>query len=332
MDEVDDDTLSAEDALKLVSLARRVPRFQGGLQLTSKGGLDSSDLADVQRYRFACAQLSRCSPSMLGLSMFPPDTSILTEAQKEEILNTVVRPLDGPPTAWQRRRGSGANQNCGVVGTQRRTFGVELDDKYRVVGRSEMPAALRALGERLLSYCRSRDWPYALQNDLATHVSCFEQAYVQRYVPGEQSATLGFHFDSFSTFGELIVGVTLQGEGELLLRKCGPQDAGDFVRRPAETLASPRTLRMPLRPLGFYALCGLARYDLKHAIVCPDCGPERISITFRTVNWSKVRRERSEGQPMLPPSVACKRIKKQNSSAEEATSAAGEPGSQIVNA
>ena len=45
------------------------------------------------------------------------------------------------------------------------------------------------------------------------------QAYIQRYVPGEPSATMGFHIDSPTTFGELIVGVTLQGSAQLLLSK-----------------------------------------------------------------------------------------------------------------
>ena len=56
----------------------------------------------------------------------------------------------------------------------------------------------------------------------------FDQVYIQRYVPGTVSETLGFHVDSFSQFGELIVcGVTLSGSCDFLLRKT---KAEDFVK------------------------------------------------------------------------------------------------------
>ena len=53
--------------------------------------------------------------------------------------------------------------------------------------------------------------------------------------------------------------------------------------------ASERHLCTELAPLSVYAMSGLARYDLRHAVVAHGEG-ERISVTFRSVNWDRVRR------------------------------------------
>ena len=166
---------------------------------------------------------------------------------------------------------------------QRKTFGVELDGAYRVVGRTEMPPLLRELGERVLECCLAEAWEYS-RSDVSA-AGPFEQAYVQRYMPGERSATLGFHFDSVRSFGELICGVTLCGSGTLLLSKTSGSEFIDV----GAAAASERHLCTELAPLSVYAMSGLARYDLRHAVVAHGDG-ERISVTFRSVNWDRVRR------------------------------------------
>jgi hypothetical protein len=179
-----------------------------------------------------------------------------------------------------------------------------------VIERSEMPPLLEALGERLLKRCASSEWPFSRCADAAVLCgSGFEQAYVQRYVPGTSSATLGFHFDSFGSFGELIVGVTLVGSAHLLLRKCGPHQSGDFVKDPAATMDDTRSLCLPLAPLAAYALTGISRFDLKHAVVS-DGSSERLSVTFRQVKWDRVRPQRPlrrRARELSPPSTSKRR-------------------------
>jgi len=296
-----------EDAQQLANVTRRARNFQGGVLMTEKGGIvDPADLAIVAKYRQLCTALQSADATQLGFRSWDADTSVLTQEQADAIITEVIRPLDNEPSGWQRRGSSSSElAQSGVPGTQRRTFGVELDCKYRVVARSEMPPLLRELGERLLKRCAACEWPYSRGGDASVlaPVAGFEQAYIQRYVPGQPSATLGFHFDSFGSFGELIVGVTLAGSARLLLRKCGPAQSGDFVREPATVLSEPRTFSAPLAPLAAYAITGLSRYDLKHAVV-NDTDTERLSVTFRTVNWRTARSpkpRRAAEAPSSPP-------------------------------
>ena len=292
-----------EDAQDLARIARSVRNYQGGVLLTEKGGVsDPADVAVVHKYRQLCTALHGSDAALLGFRAWEADADVLTQEQADSIISEVVVPLDGPPSGWQRR-GSSKSVD-GVAGTSRKTFGVELDGKYRVVERSDMPPLLRELGERLRARCADCEWPYSRCSNSAALTSAeFEQAYIQRYVPGQPSATLGFHFDSFGSFGELIVGVTLVGSAQLLLRKCGPAMSGDFVSQPASVAADPRTFAHALAPLGAYALTGLCRYDLKHAVV-NDGATERISVTFRSVNWKKAsvpKALKSENEAATPP-------------------------------
>jgi len=300
-----------QDASELARAMRAARNYQGGVLLTEKGGVtEPDDIEAVAKYRRLCTHLADAQPELLGYRSWGPDAEVLTAAEAVAIMDEVIRPLD-EGQCWQRR-GSSSSQNMvsGVPGTQRRTFGVELDCKYRVIERSEMPPLLAALGERLLKRCASSEWPFSRCADAAVLCgSGFEQAYVQRYVPGTSSATLGFHFDSFGSFGELIVGVTLVGSAHLLLRKCGPHQSGDFVKDPAATMDDTRSLCLPLAPLAAYALTGISRFDLKHAVVS-DGSSERLSVTFRQVKWDRVRPQRPlrrRARELSPPSTSKRR-------------------------
>mmetsp|Transcript_41484 Transcript_41484/g.109422 ORF Transcript_41484/g.109422 Transcript_41484/m.109422 type:complete len:320 (-) Transcript_41484:107-1066(-) len=285
-----------DEADALSRIVRGARNYQGGVLLSEKGGVSNpDDIAVVNKYRQVCRSLCSADANLLGFKTWAADPTILTQAQADEIIQEVVNPLDGLPGGWQRRGSS--KREHGVPGTKRKTFGVELDGKYRVTQRTDLPLLLRELGDRLMSRCASCVWPYSRSNNVHMLTAApFEQAYIQRYVPGDPSATLGFHFDSFGSFGELIVGVTLVGSAQLLLRKCGSSMSGDFIEQSSTVMADPRTLVVPLQPLTSYALTGVARYDLKHAIVNTG-STERISVTFRSVSWRKV----SVPRPMSSP-------------------------------
>ena len=166
---------------------------------------------------------------------------------------------------WQRRSAGSRGPSSGVLETQRKTIGCELASDYAIIGRSEVPGPLRELGERLARFCAQHEWPYSHtaigggSDGAAQHTMGFDQVYIQRYVPGTVSETLGFHFDSFSQFGELICGVTLSGSCDFLLRKT---KADNFVKDVPRVLQAPNTLAIRQAPLCFYAMTG---------IVSPGC-------------------------------------------------------------
>jgi len=169
-------------------------------------------------------------------------------------------------TDWEER--------TGLPGTRRRNFGVAMDpaDNYRPRATCTLPPVLAALGARLLGFCKAQPWPAACSDIGATPP--FVQAYVQRYVPGE---TLGFHFDERPTYAELIVGLSVCGEGRLLL---GHTNGSKEVTPRA--LQQPNVRAVALPPGSLYCLTGMSRYDLRHAVV-QDGAAERISITFRAL-------------------------------------------------
>jgi alkylated DNA repair dioxygenase AlkB len=169
-------------------------------------------------------------------------------------------------TDWEER--------TGLPGTRRRNFGVAMDpaDNYRPRATSPLPPVLAALGARLLGFCKAQLWPTACSDIRAT--PAFVQAYVQRYVPGE---TLGFHFDERPTYAELIVGLSVCGQGRLLL---GHTNGSKEVAPRALQQTNVRAIDLP--PGSLYCLTGMSRYDLRHAIV-HDGDAERISITFRAL-------------------------------------------------
>lgn len=302
------DDLDVNEALTLAACCRVARNYQGGVLLSEKGGAvrSEADQVVVGKYRALCRSgLASADVSQLGFVLLsqPEAAELVSRDQADAILRDVVQPLD-TDGGWQRRNGRGGSSvgaGEGVPGTQRKTFGAELDCKYRVTEMSSMPPLLDALGARILSFCRSRRWPFS-RGMVAPAGAHFDQAYIQRYVPGEPSSTLGFHYDSFGSFGELICGVTLTGSALLLLRKnCGPADVGDFVNRPQSTMADPRTHCVRLTPLSIYCMTGLSRYDLRHAVVCDHPTEERISITFRIVDWSRAKLPRELRAATLPP-------------------------------
>ena len=285
--------LAPESAKRLAQIAGRVGRVQGGPRLTAKReghprGVEPAEMPLIEHYkRLRRTALDSVPPELLGFHSFAPTDDVLTQAEADEILAEVVDVLDRTH-AWQRRSADSRVPGSGVAGTQRKTFGCELagaDERYKVIGRSEVPPPLRALGDRLLRFCRAREWPYS-HSDVHGQCTGFDQVYVQRYTPHTRSGTLGFHFDSFSQFEELICGVTLKGSCDLLLRKTGGASHDFLPDAPPAAAHTPQTLAVPQRPLSFYAMTGMARFDLQHAVAVTG-EHERISITFRTVAQSQ---------------------------------------------
>jgi len=280
---------SRNDGEILAGLASRVGRAQQGVALSRATDANSTpqEVNIALRYKDLLEQLhTLTSPELLGLHAFEPDAfgrvgafDVLTCRQRDALVNDVVKVLD-ESGGWQCRGADSRVPGSGFAGTQRRTFGVELSSDYKVVGRSEMPPPVRELGERLLAFCCAQEWPYS-HSDVAATAS-FDQVYLQRYKPGDPaSETMGYHFDSMSLFDELIVGVTLTGSGHLLLKRTN--GGGDTIEDADGELQSPRTLKIPLKPLTFYALTGMSRYHLRHAVVCCGSSEERFSLTYRAL-------------------------------------------------
>lgn len=241
------------------------------------------DAPTVERFAHARQRLASWPHDLshLGFRLFPPDESVLSAAQAQELLEfcRTIR--------WEPRRGSNGRE---LPGTERKNFGVTMDDSYRVVGTpTALPPLLEALGERVRSACRALTWRHSKARDQLA-VPKFEQAYVQTYPPGGSAtaSTLGFHFDHRSGYGELICGVTLCGSGKLLL---AGTNGNEFVEDPNKEMRKANVRVVPLEARSAYALSGMARYDLRHAVV-NDSAETRISVTFRSVNWAKARRGR----------------------------------------
>jgi len=172
---------------------------------------------------------------------------------------------------WEPRLGP---KKQPLEGTRRKNFGVQA--KYEKSTRNpvtELPEVLVKLGERVLKDCKewANEWRTSCTDIQA--MPKFEQAYVQRYIPGE---TLGFHFDERPGFCEAICGVTICGEGSLLLSSTnGTGEVTDKMKR-WDNVA---TVKLP--PLSLYVITGMSRFDLRHAAV-QEGEEERISVTFRS--------------------------------------------------
>ena len=307
--------LTEADAADLAMCLRNnsFKKHQGGLTLLP------ADAPVVQRYSAARRQLQKtCSDlALVGFRLFGPCDHILNDADAQRILDFCKT------ISWEPRRGS---QGRHLQGTERKNFGVDMDDRYRVLPGStgKLPQVLDELGKRVIKHCCEQQWPFSKAPVSST--LRFEQAYVQKYPPATKSlstskspssslcdpscshslsvspvcttsanllpmkspvaSTLGFHFDGRSAYGELICGVTISGSGKLLL---GSTNGTEFIQNPKKTMAAPNVSCVQLVPRTVYAMSGLSRYDLRHAVV-NDGDEERISVTFRSVNWSQVTR------------------------------------------
>ena len=254
-----DRAFDAADAALLPSL------FQFRFNLIPRSAVFGEDqppaaAAAVRRYESARANLASCDD--LGPFGFHLWHDFLGRDEADQLLAFC---RDVP--MWQDRQGS-------TDGGKRMCYGVTLDESYRVVSEEPLPPVIAALGQRLHRFCREQCWPAAC-TDVAEQPP-FRQAYVQRYTDNQ---TLGFHFDHRREFDELICGVSVCGHGTLLLgATSGEQMVSDVPR----TLARKTVRAVELPPLSLYAMSGMARYDLRHAVVHGQ-GEPRISITFRSL-------------------------------------------------
>ena len=285
----------ATDLAKRLATAGLHQRHQPGVKLLP------ANAPAVERYERARKMLCSVDPELLGFRLLE-DPSLLSMSDATRVLD-FCKSIEFEP-----RLGSGGQP---LVGTKRKSFGVatEGSETYHVASGSAtpLPPLLAALGDRLLSHCRTLQWPYA--STAVWETASFEQAYVQVYPPGMPpggqshgmpGSTLGFHFDDRRDYGELIVGVTLCGTGKLLLASTNGRE---FVDDVAKELGKPNVIAVGLAPLSLYALTGLSRYDLRHAVV-NDGEDLRVSVTFRSC--PKARRARGGGLlgTQSPPPVA----------------------------
>lgn len=271
-----------------------------------------TDASAVIRYskiiRRNLKALDEPSLERIGFRLFEPCDDLLSAEHAQQILD-FCQFVD-----WEPRRGSNGRH---LVGTKRKNFGVDMDDSYHVLPTStgELPPIINELGERVLAHCQQQQWPHS--RELFGSFPRFDQAYIQQYPPcgckrwsttstsalelempasrrapdGSDTAsdpaasTLGFHFDSRAAYGELICGVTICGSGKFLL---GSTNGSEFVDDTQRTMSARNVRCIQLPPRSVYALSGLSRYDLRHAVV-NDGDDLRVSITFRSVLWSKVK-------------------------------------------
>jgi len=190
-----------------------------------------------------------------------------------------------PDSEWETRLGT---NKCPIEGTQRKNFGItaKYEKARQAAGKKHsvcaaLPDVLANMGIRALNDCKvwSKGW-----STTCTDISkqgVFEQAYVQRYKPGQ---TLGFHFDERGAFCELICGVTICGEGNFLLSSTSGSQEISKKQQEQDNVAS-----VKLPPLSLYVMTGMSRFDLRHAVV-QHGQAERISVTFRSPapkNWIK---------------------------------------------
>ena len=259
----------AEDLATRLATDELHQRHQAGVKLLP------ADALAVQRYERARKLLGSIDPALVGFRLLE-DPSLLSVSEATRVLN-FCKSID-----WEPRLGSGGRP---LVGTKRKSFGVATEGatSYHVASGSAtpLPPLLAALGERLLQHCRTLAWPYA--RTAICQTASFEQAYVQVYPPGGASnsvpaSTLGFHFDDRKDYGELIVGVTLCGTAKLLLAST---NGHEFVDDVAKELGKPNVISVGLAPRSVYAMTGLSRYDLRHA-VANDGDDLRVSVTFRS--------------------------------------------------
>jgi hypothetical protein len=265
--------------LEALDLASRL--LDGSRHKLSQHGVSllPPDAAVVQRYAHARRNLRHEDVCLLGFRQYAGNDAVLSATEAAHILAFCEQEVE-----WEPRLGNSGRE---LHGTERKLFGVTMDSSYRplVGSATPLPPRLEALGERVLRFMKSQSWE--MSRSPIGDVSRFDQAYIQKYPPGgsAQASTLGFHFDHRTAYGELICGVTICGSGKLLL---AGSNGTDFIDQPERTMRQANVHVSHLEPRSVYAMTGLARYDLRHAVV-NDSANVRISITFRAVNWDKAR-------------------------------------------
>ena len=133
---------TANDAASIVQRLRTnsFRKHQGGLTFMPQ------DATDVRAYSAARRQLGACEDlSLVGFKIFEPHDAILSAEEAAKIIeycNTIQ---------WEPRRGSNGRL---LHGTERKNFGVDMDDSYRVLSSStgQLPPLLDALGKRILEH------------------------------------------------------------------------------------------------------------------------------------------------------------------------------------
>ena len=280
----------AEDLATRLATQGLHHRHQAGVKLLP------ADAPAVQRYELARKWLRSVDPALVGFQLLE-DPTLLSVSEARRVL-AFCESIE-----WEPRLGSGGRS---LPGTKRKSFGVatEGSTSYHIASGSAtpLPPLLAALGDRLLRHCRTLRWPHA--STAIDHTASFEQAYVQVYPPpggpsnSVPSSTLGFHFDDRKDYGELIVGVTLCGTAKLLLAST---NGHEFVDDVAKELGKPNVISVGLAPRSVYAMTGLSRYDLRHAVV-NDGDDLRVSVTFRSCPKARGARGGSARPP--PPAAA----------------------------
>ena len=266
-DEAEPSTFSVDDAACVASSYR----FQFGRKPRSEL-FREYDAPCFARYEALRRSLGRCRDlSLVGFHLFEGFVTAEEAALVLRHCDSVER--------WERRLGAKEEP---IEGTRRMNYGVAMSKGYRPSAVGAMPRCLASLAERVLRFCVSRGEAWPTRCTDFREAERFDQAYVQRYTPGQ---TLGFHYDGRRHYGELICGLTICGDASLLLSNT----VGGEAVAPGQHL-HPNVARVRLPPLSLYVLSGMARFDLRHAIV--QEGPEeRISVTFRSLAREQRRRE-----------------------------------------
>lgn len=163
--------LSAADAREI---AAQLASPSGHSLARSGVVLQPIDSALALRYAHVRRNLRNHDLGLLGFRLVEGQDDLLSEQEAKRIIAFCEQDVE-----WEPRRGAKGRE---LLGTQRRNYGVSMDDSYRIVGDATgLPAVIDALGSRCLQYCQAQVWPYSCNQ--VDQVARFEQAYIQKYAP-----------------------------------------------------------------------------------------------------------------------------------------------------
>lgn len=187
-------------------------------------------------------------PDFLGLRVLP---QAVNARQSQDWLKDIAR------TSWQP----------GQSGKEKQHFGPKANFKKRKIAIGNF-SGLPNYAHDLVTIARQ-----LLRNDeeMASLLRTFQvtDAFVLRYDPRQQ-ANLDPHIDDTFSYGEVILGLSL--ESDSILTFFHP----DASVRPA-------CVRVPIPAGSLSVMYGPARFEWEHGIMAQDIQQQRTSITLRTL-------------------------------------------------
>eukprot|EP01089_Gocevia_fonbrunei_P013755 TRINITY_DN3595_c0_g1_i1.p1 TRINITY_DN3595_c0_g1~~TRINITY_DN3595_c0_g1_i1.p1 ORF type:complete len:204 (-),score=27.71 TRINITY_DN3595_c0_g1_i1:28-639(-) len=180
--------------------------------------------------------------------------NFLTEKEEDELLAVI----DAPNAPWKLNRSR----------TRRvQMFGPLHDSRYTVKQGAEitpLPSYSPDLTKKIITFC----WEHFHQFQLSKlNNDKYTELFVNEYTSND---ALQFHKDHTSTYGPVIIGISLLCDGIFWFQKGSNEEQ----------------IKLPRRSM--YLMTGDSRTSWNHGIHAGHLsGERRISLTFRTVNYKK---------------------------------------------